>query len=733
MSPTAEKVTGVSPHTHDAVVVGPTSVASQTNGSGSLRERKRIKRACDQCSISRTRCTGAHPCQHCIDYNRVCQYTRQPKRRGRIAKSLATPTSNAGQRTGNSCGDPISKELEEPDPFNDLITSSDVRDTPEFLRGIGPLESNLSSCAPESPFLQHWSSDLSASSASPPHSILGQQTNHSSRDTESSEPINSKSFKSNEMSLVGMFSVVSDANSINNAAEETSNIRNPSSPLITTSRARLLGYHDTHAEYRPGISNQPPAMSDMRADNTSSYKYPVLRCLVPYLQGIISLSTACNLLDLYFTVPSGSISHYASPFVLTSVFRKSSFLHKTSPRTTSPALLACILWVGAQTSNLKIFQSTVSRKNACDDLFKLCCRLLEEKGTESELLDKKKDLIYCDNNRVSEGSPDEVLTLALVSIVVSSGEPKRDCLKWWHRTIELAREQNLHKEVPAGLEDLDYDNVEDSITRSYRYVLKEETKEERRRVWWLLYAVDRHLSLSFNAPLNIQDSECSVFCPLDEQSWQEMDPELSALQYSRQYGPPLSITGCGFFEHFLPLMALLGDIIVTHHRQCHPRLRNIRDDAATENIEKLLRSAEDSLKQFAFSSYHTSYLPENKQVTIAYSTYILHVLYILLYGKWDPISMLDNEDNWIESGAFLKCMNHAVAAANSISDILKYDSEMRYMPYTFGIYLLHGSFMFILCADRQKYESEDIIGKACETVIRAYEVCVATLNTEYQV
>jgi hypothetical protein len=55
------------------------------------------------------------------------------------------------------------------------------------------------------------------------------------------------------------------------------------------------------------------------------------------------------------------------------------------------------------------------------------------------------------------------------------------------------------------------------------------------------------------------------------------------------------------------------------------------------------------------------------------------------------------------------------------------------MPYLFGIYLLHGSFVLLCCADKVKMEEDTTVRQACETIIRAHEVCVATLNTEYQV
>lgn len=113
---------------------------------------------------------------------------------------------------------------------------------------------------------------------------------------------------------------------------------------------------------------------------------------------------------------------------------------------------------------------------------------------------------------------------------------------------------------------------------------------------------------------------------------------------------------------------------------------------------------------------------------------MIHVLHVLLHGKWDAVSMLDNDDDWITSVPFMKCASHAIAASEAVSRILNCDPELSFMPYLFGIYLLHGSFILLLFADRMpQLGPNESVEKACETIIRAHEVCVVTLNTEFQV
>ena len=96
-------------------------------------------------------------------------------------------------------------------------------------------------------------------------------------------------------------------------------------------------------------------------------------------------------------------------------------------------------------------------------------------------------------------------------------------------------------------------------------------------------------------------------------------------------------------------------------------------------------------------------------------------------------SLLDDNDLWISSQSFINATGHAVAAAEAISDILEYDPDLSFMPWFFGISLLQGSFLLLLIADKLQGEASPSVVKACENIVRAHEVCVVTLNTEYQV
>jgi len=241
-------------------------------------------------------------------------------------------------------------------------------------------------------------------------------------------------------------------------------------------------------------------------------------------------------------------------------------------------------------------------------------------------------------------------------------------------------------------------------------------------------------------------------------------------------------------------MTILGEIVDLYHAKNHPRFgigfRSAQewDDHASE-IARQLDAYGQSLKDFearnistpneeqtdqnmegmsaapnnmdhndigtpSVHSIHTATSNHNLEADIqtrtvvAYGTHVMHVLHILLTGKWDPISLLDDNDLWISSQSFINATGHAVSAAEAINNILEYDPGLEFMPFFFGVYLLQGSFLLLLIADKlqvrrsfryctlvltvSQAEASPSVVKACETIVRAHEACVVTLNTEYQ-
>ncbi|KAI8649518.1 Fungal-trans domain-containing protein [Fusarium keratoplasticum] len=506
------------------------------------------------------------------------------------------------------------------------------------------------------------------------------------------------------------------------------------------------------------------------------------------LEGIIDADLACELLELYFVEPGGSLFRCSSPYVLVHVLRKESLLRSTNPRRSTPALLVTMLWVSAQTVESSLFLLPGQKSRVCEGLRKLMMGLIQDRDrdlwnrtTDGPLVKDFKFPASADatfgslhqtnphdydyqfsSTSASPPMPliDDVLMFVLLTIVVSGGDFKTDCIRWWNKALRLSNNMCLNRE---------------------------DTPEDK------------------------PSGAGSTMCTGGKTNTPSVDDSQQQQQHpGRGFGAPTRVSGISFFEYFLPLMTILGDVIQLHRQKCHPRFGNMRQSTnntnggiggeqqhdnedehgtATAMIEQIMADCAQSIADLAdlyqvdaldgatipssqvrtpstvnssqydetfqlahnarrdnndarhhsnTTAYHSRRAPSHRQhaqaeLVTAYSTFILHVLHVLLHGKWDAVSMLDNKDGWIPSVGFMKCASHAIAASDAMSRILACDPELSFMPYLFGIYLLHGSFILLLFADRMpQLGPNEAVEKACEIIIRAHEVCVVTLSTEFQ-
>lgn len=609
-------------------------------------------------------------------------------------------------------------------------------------------------------------------------------------------------------------------------AQSPPNYSSNGQPTFRIGTSPLSAYPMGGEPTSPGwmsMSSPPPQFQSHIPQNNYHHqlRYPVLNPLIPHLGNIIPVSLACDLIDLYFASSSSAHAHPMSPYVLGFVFRKRSFLHPSKPRQCQPALLASILWVAAQTSDAPFLTSVPSaRGKICQKLLELTVSLLkplihtpsgEASPVSSPVIDgvalgglgvalpgsmSMENLTGESGAFGAAGTLDDVITYIHLATVVSASEYKGASLRWWNAAWSLARELKLGRELPPSApsamqgnsgNEVDADGeTEDGMGNNVTPgAVGEEEREERRRIWWLTYIVDRHLALCYNRPLFLLDIECEgLLQPMDDTEWQNgnfsshtTDPALSEQSGSdggRVRGPHFECTGHSIFGYFLPLMTILGEIVDLHHARNHPRFgigfRSAREwDDQQAEIVRHLESYEQSLKKFELRHFNASSEDKNEQsatlempsefdqigspsgrsvhtsssrmtesdiqtrIVMSYGTHVMHVLHILLTGKWDPINLIDDNDLWISSQGFITATGHAVSAAEAISNILEYDPGLEFMPFFFGIYLLQGSFLLLLIADKLQLEASASVVRACETIIRAHEACVVTLNTEYQV
>lgn len=530
---------------------------------------------------------------------------------------------------------------------------------------------------------------------------------------------------------------------------------------------------------------------------TSTLKYPVLAPLVPHLGPGIPISLANSLLEYYYQSSNIAALHPVSPHILGYMFRKNSILHPRTPRPCSPALLASMLWLAAQTSDAPaITKDSTSRGRTCKRLFGITMNLLKPMihrgpdyrdptafhATTGELDMSEIELesisisqlgsAYAEQHGANKKGRyardfDTIATYVHVGVVVSASEFKAASMRWWGTAATMARELKLNSELPResanGMESMSpYANAADpSVPLSSRF---EEECEERRRLWWLIYTVDRHLALCYNRPLLLRDSECGgLLQPLPEQLWQSgLDFDITTAQLRvRHRGPCFQCTDPSLFGFFTPLMTILGMVIDLHHARTHPlsqlgpHLSALWDTHASLIVQRLddygrslqfLTSQIDAKRKTnntdgsgigrspqCIPELNLSEAETQTYIAALYGRHTMHVLHVLLAGKWDPISLLDDDDLWTSTQAFLNATEHAVLAAEAMKEILMYDPDLSFMPFFFGIYLLKGSFLLLLFLEKLQDKAGDHVAAACETIIRAHEICVVTLQTEYQV
>jgi xylanolytic transcriptional activator XlnR len=524
-----------------------------------------------------------------------------------------------------------------------------------------------------------------------------------------------------------------------------------------------------------------PSPSAMYAGQTKlaisqhQLRYPVLRPVLPYIDHIIPVNLACDLLEHYFQSTTSTFMKPASGYILGYVFRKRSFLRTANPRLCSPALLASMLWVAAQTFESPVLTTPpCARATICQKLLDLSVGLLKplvhsptprenqqyysSGGVSFGTLYGVGSATRADQQDGSStgttGSFDDIATYMHVATVVAASETKAASLRWWNAAWSLARELKLGRELPpdppavrtspGGEADADGEvDLDVSMTSSQPPLVDgsgsssglrapvasgtytPEDREERRRLWWLLYAIDRHLALCYNRPLFLLDIECDgLLQPLDEAVWQageffcseaaELHDDPCSPNFRRR-GPQFECTGLNVFGYFLPLMTILGGIVDLNHARNHPRfglrLRNGSDwnDQAAEIIQQL-DAYSQSLHEFETrftnavtegepsrmdGSHHEVGTPSahsvssvsranealfQLRITMVYANHLMHTLHILLNGKWDPISLLDDNDLWISSQSFIDATGHAVSAAEALDDILEHDPDLSKIP-----------------------------------------------------
>ncbi|EEU34355.1 uncharacterized protein NECHADRAFT_96746 [Fusarium vanettenii 77-13-4] len=755
-------------------------------GSGASGIRRRISRACDQCNQLRTKCDGQHPCAHCIvEFGLGCEYIRERKKRGKASRkelaqqAAAAAAAGKGQNPEEIVGESSqssSKGLETTIPH-----SGERQPSTSNLNGFGNMTHNYDTQGLElngQPYGPGGRNSMSGYSEFP-YSMQAQSPPNFGNNTTfrmGNSPLGYSMGKGASPGWgISMASPPGQYQSqVPQASFGNSKLRYPVlEPLIP------------HLNNILPISLACDLMDLYFASSSSAQMHP----MSPYVLGFVlrkkyflhptkprhcqpallasMLWVAAQTSDAPFlaSTPSARAKTCQKLLELT-VYLLRPLIHTASGDAPSPVA------DGVALGGLGVAMPGSISLDA----------LSGESGPFGAAGSLDDVITY-------------IHLAVVVSASEYKGASMRWWTAAWGlaRELKLGRELPVgpsptNQETSA----MDTETGDDQDGNSSGYVSEEE-REERRRIWWLLYIVDRHLALCYNRPLFLLDIECQgLLQPMDDKAWQTGDfsslcssntdpsllntgPEGYVSDSSQICGPQYECRGHSIFGYFLPLMTILGEVVDLHHAKNHPRFGMAfrpghEWDAQTAEITRHLEIYEQSLQAFELKhlprsgddkvdgqhgennelsgvpeittpsvhSVHSSgsgRLTEGNiqtRIVMAYGTHVMHVLHILLAGKWDPINLLDDDDLWISSQGFITATSHAVAAAEAINQILEFDPGLEFMPFFFGIYLLQGSFLLLLIADKLQSEASPSVAKACETIVRAHEACVVTLSTEYQ-
>lgn len=412
----------------DATTPGPVDLA---NGK---RRWRRNRVACDSCHTRRVRCDRAFPCSRCLRSDTHCEFTRERRKRGRIARAkLVNGSTGPGEAPPH-----FAPQMEE---------SLDRK--PSGQPAISPPRQQSS---PESTF-QHRSPttndiSLSAPSVDGPHSAV--DSSRSQRPGPAPGPGSGPRPEGNATE-----EWLSTAHLSPESYDILGGIHGGDGPLPRLwdiwTPGDLAGHHPPkrHSQLPP-VPAQPHAGQGASPSKRPGLKYPVLEPVMPFLESNLPRRLVCDLLELYFTSSFSTHMHPVCHHIHCYVLRKASFLSADRPRPSSPALLASMLWVAAVDDRaFSLSISPLQRRKICQFLCALTIRLLRPlihvsfKDQEPpENSNAPQDYSAASAHHPFEGvgddkglvgpagSLDDVITYIHVASIISSSEQKAASMRW---------------------------------------------------------------------------------------------------------------------------------------------------------------------------------------------------------------------------------------------------------------------------------------------------------------
>ncbi|KAL4937608.1 hypothetical protein BDV06DRAFT_232481 [Aspergillus oleicola] len=733
--------------------------------------RSRI--ACDWCHSNHARCDRGFPCGRCLKNGTQCEFTRVRRKRGRIPKFVTLEPSTPEVIKASSSTNASSPEAQS------TISSADqnVRTPQVSQRNLFPASLTIVSPGTEG-FPLHESAgwltqEIEAKATTTEHSSLAQSVPSQVLD----DPPFGDGFDGNSFPA----ELFSDALSVGHEAFAHSELGSAAASLSDDAAPALR-----YPVLQPLVSFIKTKLSPELACDlldlyfTSAFPthmHPVcchIHCYVLRKASFLNkrhyrLSSPALLASMLWVA---SLSDHTLSLLMTLQYRKriTDFLGSLTIKLLHPSAHA------PYDERFSLAASGIScSARGAGNL----------PGIEAEALAFKR---RSNGLGSAPGSLDDIITLIHIASISSANGQSAPSINWWHSAFTLAREHKLNQEVqtlpsmdsgdiwfphldPSFPSSASTPKVLDCVCcRSYgsTVCITEEQREEHRRTWWLLYILDRHLALCYNRPLVLLDSESKdLLLPLDDEAWQAGEihsnsPDIdgphciiSGPKNMRRRFPDFTCSGTSIFGFFLPLMTILGQLLDVNQMKNHPMLlpETFGDEAWLIQLHSVLGQLdtyEASLYSFIASastlesstsraSGHDTAQRHPTQASFwlmqtmaSYASYFIDVIHILQSGKWDPISLMDDRGFWASSPDLSLAIPHALKAADSVRQILKFDPDVIFMPDFFGIQLLQGSFYFLLVLQQLQDQAGEPFLNACEVMIRANESCVVTSGSDYQ-
>ncbi|KUL89829.1 hypothetical protein ZTR_02723 [Talaromyces verruculosus] len=257
---------------------------------------------------------------------------------------------------------------------------------------------------------------------------------------------------------------------------------------------------------------------------------------------------------------------------------------------------------------------------------------------------------------------DDALTAFMITSIGPSEKSVESSLQYWLMFLEfIVQKLDLRMDAPH---------------------LGEEDKEERRRLWWAAYIIDRHSSLSFNSRPVITDQECHQLpVPCSDSIWDQTGP-LSAGQNETSYEADIlnyAVRSLDMFGVFIPLS-----------RQIFQR----------SSVK--IRTIEGNLRLW-FVSFQSLVGPDFVQLAEVES----------------------------ETSALHSC-EHANACAKMAQRILRVDPHLSLMYRYYGTYFLQSCFIFLILAQKLGRQSDSLIISNCAINLEVLDKFILTTNMDYQ-